>query len=417
MKKLLLIIPLLVACSARAEFTVAEKQQIANQIKSTQLVNSSMYWAMSHALAFPADVGVVSSYINSAAYNGWENHSSAVLKLLDMFDAAGPRETVRDEAVAAIENVGAYTYARGLLNWAQFASTSLANAKNAMDDAIALRAGFDSSLAYVEPRLDIQLALPGASRTRASVIGPHGSWTDLGFAMDKMIINTRRVWLAVAGAAKTCPAFIAGSRGAAYAASHVQNIGRTAMIVPALAAGIVPDWRLIGAGELQDDLDTMIAGGTTARPPEFFFIQISLEALLTQTHTGSRPYDINGRKLPRGITYDFSVFGQVWDTAITTLDALCPSDDQAAFLGYVGDGIAANDAGWAGMDDVAMMGLLVLKHFQVFPPPGPGGGGGGFTCGEGTHEEGGVCLPDPCPTVVPALDVLPDRILARCVVQ
>jgi hypothetical protein len=58
-------------------------------------------------------------------------------------------------------------------------------------------------------------------------------------------------------------------------------------------------------------------------------------------------------------------------------------------------GVEENCNAWRDMDNGVFHGAFLLKHFEVFGPPGPGGGG--RTCGPGTHEEDSVCLPDPVP--------------------
>jgi hypothetical protein len=393
------LIVVLIACAqVSAEFTDAEKQQVVNQATSLSRAAVAAQYAMRHANLVPSDVGAMENFIANAIPNGWEPHQKAVLKLLDMYDASADRQATRDAAVVAIQATG-YNYARGLLGAAQGVSTYLDTAKAFMDEAISLRASFDATLAYDEPRLDIQLAMPGATRTRSAVIGPHGSTLDMGQAIAGWSLDVRRGWTSLALAAETCPAFIGGGRGAAFASGHLATITVGAIIPALLASGIVPDWP-VNAGDgqfmtMQENLDIMSAGGTTARPDEFFNVQLALEMLLMRTHVGPTPYDVNGRHAARGFTYDFSVMGQVWRHAIANATSHCDTAALSAFLSHIGSAVEANDLAWAKMDDVAYFGMLLLKHFQVFPPPGPGGGG--FTCGPGTHEEDGVCLPDPVP--------------------
>jgi hypothetical protein len=158
-------------------------------------------------------------------------------------------------------------------------------------------------------------------------------------------------------------------------AGHMQMMSRTITAVTALVLGIErTDMIVTGTGmDVEGNVDVMFAGGTTARGREFFDVQLAIEMLAMWTHTGPEPFDINGRHTARGITYDFTVVTSSWAVAVANYDTICAlTENRADFLNAMADGVTATGGAWGNLDNIVYHGALILKFFQVFPPPGPG---------------------------------------------
>lgn len=388
----LALVLLMFASTVNAEFTPAEKVEAVDQIGSLRDAINAAYYAMQHAKSVPADADEVEDFVGWQM-QAWQNHFNAFLYLLDVQGdtnartaaqvLAGPRADVVALALSRIQSFG-YDFARGKLDAIPGMSSSLLTAKDLADDAIAGRAGIDATLAYTEPRMEPNVLQPGASRVVSAVAGPHGDYRAAGRAINAFARNHVSQWQHLSVATAACPGWIPGSRGSAFAVGHLRLIGQVLVTAMGLLAGLEQDTGIItGTGlNVKENLDVMEAGGTTARDRSFFRVQFALEILLMWTHTGSEPFDINGRHTARGITYDLTAMGQVWANAIRNRATACASGDEDAFLSAVASGIEVTDAAWGNMDNVGYHGMLILKHFQVFPPPGPGGGGGGGECPE-----------------------------------
>jgi len=407
-----LVVLLMLATPAYAEFTPGEKDQVVSQLKSLGDLQYSIYWALQHVKGDPTAAVATSAYMD-AAIPAWEAHLGGLMYLQDLPGEytesnwravlAGPRADVVAQALATIQTLG-YNFPKVKIDAIPGTSAALDTAKSLLQNAADKRAAIDTTLPYLEPRTALNMSMPGATRDISPAIGPHGDYRMMGAALYRAMNEMRRTALGMSDSLAACPAWIGGARGLAFAYSSVHLISKFMPIAAALIAGIEPDIMppldAGGAGyNIIEHIDAMTAGGTTTRPREFFSTQFAIELLLMFTHTGVEPYDVNGRHSVRGLTYNYAILGQVWQNAIDDRDTVCDPLGEDAFLGGIADAIVSNDASWARMDDMVQHGMLMLKHFQVFPAPGPS---------EPPVEE--------CPVRIPVLDILSDRIQALCVV-
>ncbi len=422
---------ILVAASASAEFSAQEKAEVLQQLDSLRLAESSISWALGHASVAPSDVQKVGDFVDVVALS-WENHTKGVLWLLDQNGWDGGGETLigttsRADVLALgiqrIQNLADYNFAITLLDGMTVASSSRTTARQVLVEATQKRGAFNASLSYLEPRLAVNMALPGATRERSATAGPHGSYRMVGNIVNQWTRNHRSSWNALVAAMRANPGALPGSsNGLVFFSGHLIIGGSRNGSSLGLPAGVE-------APEYAPHVETMFAGGTTARGREFFQILAMIEGLVNWTHVGPDSIDVNGRQMLRGYTYDLTILCTrgVYRLRDPALYVDAASRDFA--FGMI-DLVNYACAEWGNIDDLVYQGGMGLKFFQVFPPPGPGGGGcpsgqtcqppdpPPITCGTGTHLEGTTCVadtPSPCAST-PVLDLLSDRILARCVV-
>jgi hypothetical protein len=353
------------------------------------------------------------------------------------FLATNSRTATVDEAIALIRgDAGDYSQAMALAAAIPGSNGNLLNIRRNLATAASKRAAFNTTLPYLEPRLDANLvdangvALEGVTREKSAAIHPHGNYRMLGENVNRFGRQNANEWRALADAMLACPGWT-GSIGGPDTAGHTQKVAFGMGDALMMSVGVYPD------SSWKSDVDIMHAGAGTTRGIEFQFLLIAFESLLHWTHQGPDAFDVNGRHVRRGLAYDLSVILNHYGGSLAAWDRTDPDPanhfveiapacgaggDKAAFVLALGKASAAAGMQWAWLDNFGAAGIFAFRHFQVTGPPGPRPSEG-FVCGTGTHEDNSTappqCLPDPCPecpTRVPVLDVLSDKILARCVV-
>ena len=390
---------LLLSVPASAEFTVEEKLAVREQVVAIHDEGHSHVWLLSHLAQRPQDVTQVVSILNTLL-TARQNHMAGLFYLLD-----GDPSISRAQAITTATNsIASASYASAISQMQALTPTPwITTAIQLVQGAEARRAAFDPTLDYSEPRLDENLAMPGATRAKSANAGPHGDYVMALSHVNRMDQLTTE-WIRQAGAAALAnPAFVPVFSGTVVR----NNLGRLGKYPPALMgllAGVEhPDWV---AG-----IDTQFNGGTSRRSRHFWRISSFQEALLGWDHTAPFDKDVFGRTVARGLTYDLTASCRAM-MDFAAADASVPSYARSLFTASKWmceswarlDGSADSTRVFRFFTNVGSPGQVVgVCGADTTMEPGPpptcvGIGGGGNSCGTGTHLEGTVCVADPCPS-------------------
>ena len=440
---LILIVLLVAACvPAYAEFSPAEKAQVNQCFRSLRLVTHVQSQAIAQMGLAPGDVVAIRSFVHALA-GAWRVHQRGCLYLLDQngggnvnngkaFLATHDRTATVDRAIELISGVeGDYSQVIAMAAAIPGANGNLLNIRRNLATAASIRASFNTSLNYAEPRLVVNLGHDGVTRERSAGIHPHGNYRMMGRSANEFGRANANEWKALADAMRACPGWTGTSAGpdiAGHTQKYAFGMGDGLM----MSVGVFPDsgWK--------NDVDIMHAGASTTRPPEFQNMLLVEESFLHLVHQGADAFDVNGRHVRRGLSYDFLINGgRFGRTVAATVDgtiviapACRPGDDKAAFLLAVGKAMAALSVQWAWLDNFVAAGEFAFRFFQVTAPPPlrepvdppP------VVCGPGTFLDDTVeppqCLPLPpepceecetCPEMQTVWQYLPTGPVAQCV--
>ncbi len=430
-RSILLIMALLAAPAARAEFTPQEKTQAANQLVALDKATLSCYNLSQQLSANPSAVLGVQTACN-AILDAQHKHFKFVAHLLDA--APNIHTLTRDQALATAETHRAsasYASALAAINAlaASCPTCNVTGARNNLQAAENFRAGFDTSLAYLDPRVQENIDFnPGTSRFVSATSGPHGDYLYSGIDLHEVNLFARDQWKTALQAATA-----GGVSLSWYLQSfqYYQRMHSYAGIMTGLRAGIEIAWA-------PAHVDQMVAGFSTQRGRQFARMQLYWEIMLGFRHQPPHNQDVFGRNVIRGMAYDLR--NACYHAASRILeDTSLPADVRSW-----GQTIRSHCEVWA-WGDAAVQDALIFRYFSNVGPPGQVHGVCGpgteltmvegvptctpaacpncppeITCGTGTHLEGSSCVADPvvCPTFVAEL-VLTGAATgeARCVEQ
>ena len=375
---------LAVTCAtASGEFTAQEKTEFAKLVRGANHSTYTIEQASRHANAVPTDVPKAVSY-GKAMADAYYQHVTAMMWLLDVKgsgDRLAEAWTLLDDVIARWDAAKTTLDSMAPSSFRATALSELAQARTQLTS-------FNRTLAYEQPRLDVNLATPGASPSKSATAGPHGDYTfGAQVLFDVQARQLRDAWKNAFDAVALRPQM------ADHMADFSFHIRLTALHIN-WAVGL---WVGVEQGSTAAHVETMFRGGTTTRGREFFQILLAQEMMLNRVDTQTPQYvkDVNGRTMIRGSSYDLTRMCQELSRTLRE-DASLPSYVHEIAWSY--EHVCDQ---WQALDSGVFNGSLGLKHFQVFPPHPPSpeicalcpGGGGGCPDCEETPEPSSFCDP------------------------
>lgn len=378
-----------------AEFTSAEKQEIEDQLDAVQKVSNSLDWAAKYvdAQTTEAAINELEDFIDATTV-ARRTHLRGIWALIDGPYDDSPDGTSHTQARSTVISEGktlitgsTYTTARAklqtMIDNCPSSCPNLTTAASEFDAAITLRDNFDDTLDYTEPRLAVNLLMPGSSRSVSATAGPHGDYL---FYIERLLnsqeSNNSDVLERAADAT-------VGEPTAAMMDELYDVVSHNKLIEYHIiwATGLLVDVEMSNANSsglsIDEHVDVMEAGGVTARGREFFQILLAMEMMLNRvdTQTPDDVEDVNERTIIRGSTYDFTRVCQQQARMLRDVTHSPALPDWVSDLAW---SIEENCNAWRDMDSGIFHGSLLLKFFQAGEIPD--------FCGTGTEWNGVQCV-------------------------